>query len=416
MKTLIIITGQKNDLKSFIIKLGSLYFKHLFNDYEKSLMSIGDSIQSFFNNLSSLHESLLKHSEFGTRFLYLNGKFTGFAPSFRADLEPESEQSVLNIFVIQEKKTAFLNNFYFGLIESAAKLIWNLDVQIKKLKNAELRNSCLKLDDSSFSFVFGYRITLKSLDQSINFITNELNLSLLEFNLNSDLIKSTFPFTILIDRNLNIVEFGDSLVRHLGSLILSGYGLSFLTYFSIETPKLNDYSFESLVINQNNLVVIKIKLVDSKFAQLKDMEIKGSIVYENDIDCILFLGSPLIQSLEELNDRGLYISDIPIHDAVRDIILVGEQTKAQEGLKFRMEKLKKSILQANEDIQKEKLKNIELLNMIFPSEIAEKLWMGQKVNAHNVENVTLLYSDIVGFTSICSSSEPIEIGIINITK
>jgi len=58
--------------------------------------------------------------------------------------------------------------------------------------------------------------------------------------------------------------------------------------------------------------------------------------------------------------------------------LVGEQTKAQEGLKFRMEKLKKSILQAHEDIEKEKVKNIELLNMIFPSEIAEKLWMGKK--------------------------------------
>jgi class 3 adenylate cyclase len=28
-----------------------------------------------------------------------------------------------------------------------------------------------------------------------------------------------------------------------------------------------------------------------------------------------------------------------------------------------------------------------------------------------VENVTLLYSDIVGFTAICSSAEPIEIGI-----
>ena len=76
------------------------------------------------------------------------------------------------------------------MIESAAKLIWNLDVQVKKLKNAELRNSCLKLDDSSFSFVFGYRITLKSLNQSINFISNELNLSLLDFDLNSDLVQS----------------------------------------------------------------------------------------------------------------------------------------------------------------------------------------------------------------------------------
>lgn len=31
------------------------------------------------------------------------------------------------------------------------------------------------------------------------------------------------------------------------------------------------------------------------------------------------------------------------------------------------------------------------------------------MDARNVENVTLLYSDIVGFTSICSVSQPIEI-------
>lgn len=34
---------------------------------------------------------------------------------------------------------------------------------------------------------------------------------------------------------------------------------------------------------------------------------------------------------------------------------------------------------------------------------------GEKVVSRSVTNVTLLYSDIVGFTSICSTSQPIEI-------
>ena len=41
-----------------------------------------------------------------------------------------------------------------------------------------------------------------------------------------------------------------------------------------------------------------------------------------------------------------------------------------------MEKLKKSVVKAHEDIEEEKSKNIELLNLIFPSDIAEKLWRG----------------------------------------
>jgi guanylate cyclase soluble subunit alpha len=74
-----------------------------------------------------------------------------------------------------------------------------------------------------------------------------------------------------------------------------------------------------------------------------------------------------------------------------------------------MEKLKQSIVKAHEDIEEEKQKNIEILNLIFPSEIAKKLWRGEQVKACSVENVTLLYSDIVGFTSICSTAQPIEI-------
>ncbi len=45
--------------------------------------------------------------------------------------------------------------------------------------------------------------------------------------------------------------------------------------------------------------------------------------------------------------RGLHLSDIPIHDATRDVILVGEQAKAQDGLKKRMDKLKVECLLVN---------------------------------------------------------------------
>jgi len=42
-----------------------------------------------------------------------------------------------------------------------------------------------------------------------------------------------------------------------------------------------------------------------------------------------------------------------------------------------MEKLQASIQQAYEEIEEEKQKNIELLNLIFPSDIAEQLWNGK---------------------------------------
>lgn len=59
------------------------------------------------------------------------------------------------------------------------------------------------------------------------------------------------------------------------------------------------------------------------------MDLKGQMIHLTAVDDILFLGTPSVEKLDELIAKGLYISDLPIHDATRDVILVGEQTKAQ---------------------------------------------------------------------------------------
>lgn len=373
-------------------------------------------MQNFYNNLNSLHETLLNHPNFGPRFLYLHEKYTGYAPSFRCDvsnvetkLSKKSNllvnQKVLNVYTIQERTTSFINNFYYGLIECSANYLWHLDVKLDKIKNSQLivglklqveknENDSSNLFDLRTSpYILGYsvRIKTKYLEKSNpnqfnkilheNFTTaNEFSENPMDLCLGVEIFKSIFPFTILIDRNMKICQLGDGLMKYLANFINKGYGFNFSTYFSIIKPKLNEHTFESLLINQNMSYSLKMNSIEShKDNQFEEMELKGSIVYLEENECLIFIGSPVILHLEELTGRGLYISDIPIHDATRDIILVGEQTKAQEGLKFRMEKLKKSIVKAHEDIEQEKQKNIELLNMIFPSDIAQKLWGGMTV-------------------------------------
>lgn len=52
-------------------------------------------------------------------------------------------------------------------------------------------------------------------------------------------------------------------------------------------------------------------------------------MYCPESDSVLFIGSPFLDGLEGLTGSGLFISDIPLHDATRDVILVGEQARAQ---------------------------------------------------------------------------------------
>lgn len=107
------------------------------------------------------------------------------------------------------------------------------------------------------------------------------------------------------------------------------------------------------------------------------MNIKGQMVFCPESQSLLFLGSPVIKGLSGLVGKGLYISDIPVHDATRDIMLIEEQTKAQDGLKKRMDKLKNSIQEASQAVEEERQKNVDLLHLIFPAEVARKLWRGK---------------------------------------
>lgn len=84
------------------------------------------------------------------------------------------------------------------------------------------------------------------------------------------------------------------------------------------------------------------------------MELKGQMIHVPESCSLMFLGSPRVDKLEELMGRGLHLSDIPIHDATRDVILVGEQAKAQDGLKKRMDKLKVESLLFNFRVSKQK--------------------------------------------------------------
>lgn len=49
----------------------------------------------------------------------------------------------------------------------------------------------------------------------------------------------------------------------------------------------------------------------------------------------------------------------------------------QDGLRRRMDKIRSSIEEANQAVDKEREKNVSLLHMIFPPDIAKRLWLGK---------------------------------------
>ncbi|XP_014224576.1 head-specific guanylate cyclase [Trichogramma pretiosum] len=218
-----------------------------------------------------------------------------------------------------------------------------------------------------------------------------------------------FPWHFVVDRNLELVQLGSGFMRLFGHQ-LAWQGREISSYFVFARPRGVSLAFHEILKRSNTPFVLTLKQqsADEQF-QAEGLEFKGQMVHCQESDSILFVSSPFLNGLEGLTGHGLFISDIPLHDATRDVILVGEQARAQDGLRRRMDKLKSSIEEANRAVDAEREKNVSLLHLIFPPDIAKRLWLGETIEAKNYADVTMLFSDIVGFTAICSTATPMMV-------
>ena len=129
---------------------------------------------------------------------------------------------------------------------------------------------------------------------------------------------------------------------------------------------------------------------------------------------ILFLSSPRINSVEELELQGLYISDIPIHDVTRDLILLNRHFRVEMSIAEQLEKTKHDLEVQKAIVQEEKARADRLLHAMLPPSIARELTSGAKASATEYSSVTILFSDIKGFTTICNRCAPMcVVGMLN---
>lgn len=192
-----------------------------------------------------------------------------------------------------------------------------------------------------------------------------------------------FPWHFILDEKLELLQIGVAFSKLFKNYLNTTRSATH--YFKFRRPVGLKLEFNEIIKRTNTpfLLTLRAPAGRQDFVA-KGLEIKGQMVFcRGAKNTLLFVGSPFLDGLEGLTCNGLFLSDIPLYDATREVILVGEQARAQDGLKRRMDKLKKEVEEGHEAVSKERKKNVSLLQLIFPDEIAEKLWLGKQVDAQS---------------------------------
>ena len=229
-----------------------------------------------------------------------------------------------------------------------------------------------------------------------------------------------FPWHVAFDRDLNIISLGSSLADRYGSEVANRKVYQIIRI--LRPTEINGLQFEDY-LRCNSTVDFVVKVLKDRKARgaaekakymddasvLKALDdpmslyLKGEMTYIEELDAMVFLGIPSITGVDQMENLGILLKDMPIHSNGRELVF---GVAAQNATMSEAEALTKEAALLQLNLKQEKRKAEELLHRILPPNIASKLAKGEAAPAETHSAVSILFSDIVGFTKISSSVHP----------
>ncbi|XP_063298577.1 guanylate cyclase soluble subunit beta-2-like [Pelobates fuscus] len=216
------------------------------------------------------------------------------------------------------------------------------------------------------------------------------------------------PFHIVFDEELRIKQAGVSIQKIVPGIQIMGIRLD--QYFNTVHPEVTlTISNVRKFINSQFVFRTRREMMPESWKNRPMLELRGQMIWMESLQCMLYLCSPLLRSLHELEERQMHISDIAPHDVTRDLILLNQQRLAEMELSNQLERKKEELRILSKHLEEEKKKTEALLYAMLPKHVANQLKEGKRVEAGEFKECTILFSDVVTFTNICAQCEPIQI-------
>lgn len=368
--------------------------------YDKILQVLGGTTRDFLQNLDALHDHLAT--------IYPGMR----APSFRCTERQEDGALILHYYSERDG----LEPIVIGIVKEVAHKLHESEVDVEVIKYKSK-------DCDHVQFAITHRDNQTNEYTSVS--TGHHDMFSKKKKISPATFCRAFPFHFMYDRNMVIRQAGSSLQRVIP--LTGSPSCRVDSVFEMVRPHM-DFEFNNILSHINTVYVLRTQAgvldsdglyIHTNIAEQNDisrMRLKGQMIYVPESDMMLFLCSPSVTNLDDLHRKGLYLSDIPLHDATRDLVLLSERFEADYKLARNLEVLNDQLQQTHRELEDEKAKTDRLMYSILPISVANELRHQRPVPASKHEKVTLLFSGIVGFSEFCAQHSDAEgaIMIINL--
>jgi signal transduction histidine kinase len=175
------------------------------------------------------------------------------------------------------------------------------------------------------------------------YTTIDEHITISGFSLLPDVFATIFPFYIVLNRDLEMVDVGPVLKRLYPDILENK---DFQTNFQIKRPNVVA-DFDAIRAHPRSLFLLE--------SFDNGMQLKGQIIYVDYEEVILFLGSPWITDTNIMSKFKLKVSDFALHDPVVDFLfLLQSQTTSLSDAKRVADKLAKQKIEIRKALIQEK--------------------------------------------------------------
>lgn len=224
-------------------KFGEEFFNICFDENERVLRAVGGTLQDFFNGFDALLEHI--RTSFGRQA-------TLESPSFLCKELPEG-----NLMLHYFHPHQIVGFAMMGMIKAAAKKIYRLDVEVEQVANDNL---CSEETNPGNCSCLTFLIKEHENANITKALPPGTSQSPLDLRISISTFCRAFPFHLMFDPNMLLLQLGEGLRKQLKSD--THKTLKFQDCFDIVSPKISA-TFERVLMRLSTPFVIRTKLEDS---------------------------------------------------------------------------------------------------------------------------------------------------------